>query len=189
MTHEATTRGRGRGEPRGVGRFRRRRPAIDPVNGIDGRLEIFEGMAPSEHAELGTLLTTVRVPAGRVLGREGQVSRYFIVVVEGQVAITLGGGPVAILDAGGFVGELPLLDRSSQTRHASWHALVDSTVAMANRQEFATMLSRFPLVADRVHAMAGRRRAYLEGRRDGAGSGATLDRTLEDYPVHLVDVS
>ena len=89
-------------------------------------------------ARLETLMTPVRVPAGRVLVREGARNRQFVLLQDGTLSVTRGGAPVAELGAGDFVGELSLLGDGTAT--ATVTTLTDAVVWVSTSAEFSGVL-------------------------------------------------
>ena len=79
------------------------------------RAPLFEGLAKKELIKLAEVTEDVQVPAGTVLCKEGKPGREFFVIVEGTVAVTRGGAPVATRQAGDFVGEIALLTTAHRT--------------------------------------------------------------------------
>lgn len=105
-------------------------------------LEIFEHCTDDELAEIDSLADEVHVPAGRVLVRESEVGREFVVVVEGEVTVTRDGEELARIGPGGHFGELSLL--TSIDRSATVTAAIDSTVQVIDRRGFQTLLQDSP---------------------------------------------
>ncbi len=111
-------------------------------------------------AELETLLrrgTPVGVAAGAALMDEDTFGREFLVILEGTVAVSRDGSPVAELGAGDIVGEIALLENTRRT--ASVAAVTDAQVLAFNRREFVTVLDECPAFAAFVIATAEARQA------------------------------
>lgn len=87
---------------------------------------------------LEQLMTPVRVPAGRVLVREGARNRQFVLVQEGSLQVRRHGEPVAELGAGDFVGELSLLGDGTAT--ATVTTTTDAVVWVSTSAEFDGVL-------------------------------------------------
>lgn len=90
-------------------------------------------------ARLETLMTPVRVPAGRVLVREGARNRQFVLVQEGALQVVKDGRQVAELGAGDFVGELSLLGDGTAT--ATVTTATEAVVWVSTSAEFDGVLS------------------------------------------------
>ena len=89
-------------------------------------------------ARLETLMTPVRVPAGRELVRQGTRNRQFVLVQEGTLQVTRDGRQVAELGAGDFVGELSLLGDGTAT--ATVTTVTDTVVWVSTSAEFSGVL-------------------------------------------------
>lgn len=168
----------------------RLRTRVSAPSFLDAELEFFSGLSPAALKRLSELLTIVDVPAGRSLGREGTSVREFIVVLRGSVAVSLRGHPLSVLDDGHHFGALPLLDPvRSPLRRASFHALTDTTIAVANRREFAAIRRDVPQVDRRVCELAERRQAYFDGvedsRRHLAEEAGEVRFVGADFPVRV----
>jgi CRP-like cAMP-binding protein len=121
-----------------------------------GDLELFAGCTPAELADARRLLTLLTVEAGTVLMREGGLGLEFMVIADGEAAVTIEGQRVASLGRGDFAGEMSLL--GSTRRSATVTAVTPMTVYVANPSEFRSLLDVTPEVADRVMRTADARR-------------------------------
>lgn len=96
------------------------------------RLPLLNGASNAVIQRLGSHMTAIRVPAGRVLVKEGRRNEQFILIESGAVSVTRDGQPVAELSAGDFVGELSLLGdgvaNATVTTRTPVDALVSSSV-------------------------------------------------------------
>jgi CRP-like cAMP-binding protein len=100
---------------------------------------------------------TIDVQAGAVIFREGETGDLMYAVVEGTVAITVGGVTVETIESGGIVGELALIDDS--LRSATAVAQTDARLARIDRQRFTDLVRNHPTFALRVmQVMAARLR-------------------------------
>jgi CRP-like cAMP-binding protein len=90
----------------------------------------------------------VRVPAGKVLVREGAAGAEFFVILDGQAEVTRHGQPVATLGPGDTFGELALLDRAP--RNATVTAKTEMDLAVLGQREFAAMIDEVPGFAHKV---------------------------------------
>jgi CRP-like cAMP-binding protein len=97
-----------------------------------------------ELALLSGLTTTVMIPAGEVVARQGGLGREFIVIVTGRASVAIDGRAVATLGPGDFFGELALLDGGPRT--ATVTADTEVTAEVMSRSEFATLLESAPSV-------------------------------------------
>jgi voltage-gated potassium channel len=121
------------------------------------RVDLFDGLRPTQLAAVDRLFTEIVLPAGTDLIAEGGVGREFFVIAEGEVTVERDGHEIARLTAGDFVGENALL--SAGPRNATVRALTDVRVLVQNRREFASLLDTIPAVRDRIHAAASQRAA------------------------------
>ncbi len=152
--------------------------------------ELFVGHDQDQLTRLGRLFTVTDVPAGRTLGQQGHIAREFVTILHGEVGITIDGIPHAVLDDGSHFGAVPLLaDALGATHSASFTVLGPTRIAVANAAEFHSMLSDFPLIAQRVQAMTDVRRAYLAGlaQVNAAEQTVPFDPAIDEYPVHAVN--
>ena len=106
-------------------------------------------------ARLETLLTPVRVPAGKVLVREGTRNRQFVLLQEGTLRVTRDGQLVATLGAGDFVGELSLLGDGTAT--ATVTTVTEAVVWVSTSAEFDGVLHS--VLGTAIEAAAQDRRA------------------------------
>lgn len=123
------------------------------------RLELFHDCSPAELRAVDSLVTEVRVPAGRVLMEEGTRGLDFLVVVEGTATVTRAGRHVGEVGAGSFLGELALLDDAPRT--ATVTAATPMRVYALNPFEFRGLLDAAPSVRARVLDTARRRTRAL----------------------------
>jgi CRP/FNR family transcriptional regulator, cyclic AMP receptor protein len=119
-----------------------------------------------DKAMLGTLeaglgdTAVVRYDRGKVIMVQGQIGAFMYVVVEGRVAITLGGATVERVGPGGVFGEMALIDHA--TRAASAAAETDCVLLAINRPVFMSLVKSDPdfgvsvlsAVAERVRNLA-----------------------------------
>ena len=78
------------------------------VTGLS-QLRPFAHLSKPELRRLRRLRTTIAVPTGTVLAREGGPGRQFGVVVDGDALVTRAGHEVTRLDAGQIFGELAIV--------------------------------------------------------------------------------
>jgi CRP-like cAMP-binding protein len=152
---------------------------------LDGSLELFVGLNRRSLKQLARHFVFVELAPGEVLGRQGETASEFVVVLEGQIGVTLDGLPLAVLDQGSQFGALPLIDGGpGRFRRASFDVLEPSRLAVADRLQFVQILKQHPLVGHRIRQIAEQRRAYLQGHADATALHA--DRERDPFPVHLV---
>lgn len=81
-------------------------------------------------------------PAGSTIIEEGARGHLMYVVVEGEVRISLRGKLLAIVGAGGIVGEMALI--SPDIRSATVSAETDCKLAPIDQASFQSMLHHVP---------------------------------------------
>ena len=101
------------------------------------------------------LAREVRFPAGATLMLEGEIGDEFYVILDGTVRIDRGTRAIRSLTAGGFLGEIALLEQKPRTATAT--AVSDVTALELKHHEFERLLSTMPAVRSRVTAAITRR--------------------------------
>jgi CRP/FNR family transcriptional regulator, cyclic AMP receptor protein len=114
-------------------------------------LDLFSEVSRSELAVIEQQLTRLKVGAGRVLVREGDVGNEFMIIVEGQAEVSRGGRTIATIGPGGLVGEMALLDgRGRGRRNATVTAITDAEIYAGSPSEFRRIIEAAPSVAEKV---------------------------------------
>ena len=102
---------------------------------------------------------------GKTIMKEGQTAARMYAVMEGKVAVSIGGKTVDLVGPGGVVGELALLDQS--TRLATATAETDCSLQPITRNALLALVKLKPeLGLDLLTALAERLRlltAKLKG--------------------------
>ena len=102
---------------------------------------------------------TKSVPAGAVIFKEGDSGNEMYGIVEGEVELVSPTGVVAKLGPDDVFGEMAIVDH--ETRMATATALVDTTLAVVDRQRFLWLIHETPTFALQVmHTMAERLRHH-----------------------------
>jgi glutamate/tyrosine decarboxylase-like PLP-dependent enzyme len=85
---------------------------VGPEAAEDGILAtpLFEGLAATARARLGTASREERVAAGETVVREAEYGTLFYVVLEGRLEVMIGDRPIRALTRGDFFGENAALD-------------------------------------------------------------------------------
>jgi CRP/FNR family cyclic AMP-dependent transcriptional regulator len=73
------------------------------------RVPLLAGLSRRELGQLAKVAEELDFPAGRMLAREGTMSREFFAIVEGDVEMTRKGKHVVTIGPGDFIGEFSLL--------------------------------------------------------------------------------
>jgi CRP-like cAMP-binding protein len=105
-------------------------------------------------------MTPLDLKAGKVLARQGEIGREFLILLEGQVEVARDGKIIAVRGPGDFIGEIALLDNRPRT--ATVTARTDVVVEVLNRGEFASLLAEAPELSAQVMATMARRLAALD---------------------------
>lgn len=126
---------------------------------------LFSECTDDEIERIAALAHGMRVPAGHVVVREGDVGCEFYVVADGTARVTVGDGvAVADLGAGSFFGEMALLDGGD--RVATVTASTELELLVLHRDEFNEMLAfAMPTLAPKLLTVVGRRVRELEARQ------------------------
>ncbi len=100
---------------------------------------VFEGLDPDELASLGEQATSVLVPAGQALFRQGELGSSLYLLDAGRIEVLVGedGGPdyqLAILGPGAILGEGAVLVDAARTATAV--ALTDARLWEISRSTF-----------------------------------------------------
>ncbi len=132
-------------------------------NDTDDRLKsipIFSELSKKELRAVSRLMTQIDVKEGRVLTREGEVGREFMIIMEGEAVVRRGGRKIATLGAGDFLGELAVL--SGAPRTADVIAGSDMILETLNRREFMSLLDESGAIAKKILIGAVKRLHDLE---------------------------
>lgn len=124
------------------------------------RIPLFEGLSKQQLSQVSSLMTPLDLKAGKVLARQGEVGREFLILLEGQVEVARDGKIIAVRGPGDFIGEIALLDNRPRT--ATVTARTDVVVEVLNRGEFASLLAEAPELSAQVMATMARRLAALD---------------------------
>jgi CRP/FNR family transcriptional regulator, cyclic AMP receptor protein len=125
--------------------------------------------------------TRESVPQGTLLINEGAPISSILILLDGELAVSIGEKPVATLHAGEIVGEISFVDSRPPT--ASVQASVDSSVLAIPREAVSRHLATDPLFAARFYQalavfLADRLRHTISGF--GYGSAREDPDELDD---------
>lgn len=148
----------------------------DSVRSALGTLAMLQGASEEQLERIAEVMAGGMVPAGTVLGREGDAGDHFWLLTSGRVAVTAaslrGQRRVAEAGPGSILGELALLRRAP--RSATVTALEDSEVLTGGGEAFERLLS-VPTVRAEIRRLASRRLAEdLEPLRTTLRDGAEI---------------
>jgi CRP-like cAMP-binding protein len=125
---------------------------------------LFEGLSREQLSKVASLMTAVDLAAGRVIVREGEVGREFLILLDGEVEVTRDGEVIATRTSGDYVGEIALLDKRPRT--ATVTAKTDVVAEVLNRGEFSALLADSPDLSNQVMATMARRLAEFDSQSD-----------------------
>ena len=119
------------------------------------KIPLFKECTKKELQAVSRLVTPIQVKAGKVLTKEGDAGREFMIIASGTAVVRRKGRKVASLGPGDFFGELALL--AGVPRTATVIAESDMVVEALNRAEFATLLDESPSIARKVLSAVAKR--------------------------------
>lgn len=128
---------------------------------MDDKLELLRGVplfADLDQRSLeaiGVLAREVDVQAGHVLMLEGEPGDTFYVIADGTVRVERAGGAVRSMTAGGFLGEIALLEHGPRTATAT--CVTDCRLLAVEHHEFDRLMQTFPNLDRRIRTASARR--------------------------------
>ena len=117
-----------------------------PIDTYLSQHPLFAGCSKRQLRELSGLTTAVRLRAGRLLGRQGDLSEELILLVRGRVAAEIDGEIVRTFEPGEIVSETTEHERP--TRPATVYAATDVDAKVISQQELRSMLDIAPRLAE-----------------------------------------
>ena len=124
------------------------------------RIPLFQSLSAKQLTAVDRLVTTIDVPAGKQLMRQGETGREFIVIVEGEAEVQRDGKVIAVRGPGTFIGEMSLL--LDRPRNASIVAKTGMTIDVIDRQDFRRLLEEYPDLHAPLLAATASRLAELD---------------------------
>jgi len=122
---------------------------------------LFNGCSAAEIGRIATLAVPRSIPSGTEVTREGDPGSEFFVVVEGDAVASVEGKKVGTIGAGGFFGEMALIDGAE--RVATVVATTPMQLLVLSRDDFNEMLAMaMPEVAPKLLAVVGARMRAIE---------------------------
>jgi CRP-like cAMP-binding protein len=104
---------------------------------------------------VAVLAREVAPRAGEVLMLEGEPGDAFYVIVDGTVRVEHGDRTIRSMTAGGFLGEIALVEHGARTATAT--CVTDCRMLEIKRHEFERLMDTMPAVHRRVRAAIERR--------------------------------
>ena len=121
-----------------------RRSKVDLLRAIP----MFADCSRAELEAVSRVADELRLPAGRVLMRQGDPGRELIVLVDGEASVERDGATIAVLRGGDFLGELALV--TGRPRTATVTATSDLQTLVLNRVDFERLLRDVPTIVPKV---------------------------------------
>ncbi|MBI3745493.1 MAG: cyclic nucleotide-binding domain-containing protein [Chloroflexi bacterium] len=118
-------------------------------------LPIFTGLEERSLQAIAVLAHELSAPARTVLIREGDPATSFYVIVEGTVHVEHDGRLIRSLSAGGFVGEIGMIEGG--TRTATVTCATDCELLEFGAFELGRVLATFPTIRARVETALAHR--------------------------------
>jgi CRP-like cAMP-binding protein len=128
---------------------------MDQKTAVVAAVPIFAKLEPRSLEAVATLARVVAVPAETVLLRKGEPAESFYVIVDGTVRVERLGRFVRSMSAGGFLGEVALVEGTERTATAT--CVTDCELLEFGSFEFGRVMATFPDVRARVEAAVARR--------------------------------
>ena len=121
------------------------------------RAPLFERCSRRELAAIAAIADQIELPEGRVVVREGELGREFLVLMEGSAVVSRKGRRVATLGAGDFFGEIALVSKVPRTATVTTASPVRA-LAVSGR-DFWTLLEASPRIQRKIVEAMGDRLA------------------------------
>lgn len=119
------------------------------------QVPLFARCTRKELAEVASIADEIDLPAGRVLMREGERGREFVVLLTGAAEVRRNNRKLNELRDGDFFGEIALVSRSVRT--ATVTTTAPSRALVIREQAFRALLDHAPQIQIRVlEALADR---------------------------------
>jgi len=137
---------------------------MDRHGWIDERLAqvpLFANLDAKALRQISGLATQIDVKAGKELTREGEHGHEFVIVLEGEAEVRVGGEVVATRGPGDYFGEIALV--ANRPRTATVIATTPMKVEVIGRREFQTMLHDNPSIATELLGVTADRLAEHDG--------------------------
>jgi CRP/FNR family transcriptional regulator, cyclic AMP receptor protein len=127
-----------------------------------GDVWLFAECSRKELNALEGAVTEMELAAGKILTKQGEIGRHFVVIVDGGVEVTRDGTQIAVLGPGSFFGEMSLLD--GQPRAATATTTGPTRVLMLTTAAFNGVLTSMPTVDRKLLTVLASRLREIEER-------------------------
>jgi CRP-like cAMP-binding protein len=130
------------------------------------KVPLFAGCSDDDIRDIAAIAHLLSFEDGAVIVPEGEEGQGFYLIMSGDVSVVQGGREINRLSAGGFFGEIALLEGTPRTASV---IAVGSVVCLGIlRSDFKPLLIRQPRIALRIIEEEGRR--YGKEAADSPGS-------------------
>lgn len=121
------------------------------MSNLLSRIPLFADLPEGELNQLVTALNVVNLKPGEVLFREGEVGEHLYVIANGDLEVLRAAGTadellLNVVHPGEYFGDMALIMPGGQ-RTATVRARSSSTLLVMSREEFESLLVRFPVLA------------------------------------------
>jgi CRP/FNR family cyclic AMP-dependent transcriptional regulator len=106
---------------------------------------LFSSASKSELAEIASIADEIDLPEGKVVIKEGDSGREFIVLIDGTADVERGGRHVAAIGPGDFVGEIALIAKTP--RNATITTTSPVRALVITDRAFRQLLDHSPAIA------------------------------------------
>ncbi len=121
------------------------------------RVPLFASASKSELGEIASIADEIDLPEGKVLIKEGDSGREFVVLIEGTADVERGGRPVASIGPGDFVGEIALIAKAPRNATVTTTSPVRALVI--TDRAFRLLLEHSPQIQNGVLTVLAERLA------------------------------
>lgn len=136
-------------------------PTMDDKVALLRAVPLFAELDDRSLQAIATLAREVDARAGDVVMREGESGESFLVIVEGTLRVEQAGRDIRSMTAGGFLGEIALLEHGPRTATAT--CVTDCRLLSLGHFEFDRLMATFPDVRTKVLAAIARRARPTSG--------------------------
>ena len=138
-----------------IGRLRRYALTVEDKLGILRGVPLFADLDERGLQAVSILAREVTLKSGDVLMVEGEDGDAFFVIVDGTIRIERGDRTIRSMTAGGFLGEIALVEGRPRTATAT--CVTDARLLEIRRHEFDRLLETLPGVHAKIRAAIDRR--------------------------------
>ena len=126
----------------------------DKVAALRG-VPLFVGLNDRSLQAVAILAREISAPVGEILILEGEPGDAFYVILDGTIRVEHGDRTVRSMTAGGFLGEIALVERGARTATAT--CVTDCRLLEIKRHEFERLMDTMPAVHRRIRTAMERR--------------------------------